>query len=243
MKISIVTVVYNDVCGIRETINSVLEQSYDNIEFIVVDGGSTDGTIQVIEEYFNQIAYFISEPDRGVYDAMNKGANVATGEWIIYMNSGDCFFEKDVLAKIFVNSSKLLLNVDAIFSDMVCSENSRVIKARGLLKIWIGNPCSHQSFFVKTHLMKERPFDLKYVVSADYDFIYNLYYNKCSFLYLKDIVIAKCISSVGLSKTHSPYIILRDSFLITKKYANNYHILCKFIYCVSAYILAKIRKF
>lgn len=175
MKRSIVTVVYNDVCGIRETINSVLEQSYDNIEFIVVDGGSTDGTIQVIEEYFNQIAYFISEPDRGVYDAMNKGANVATGEWIIYMNSGDCFFEKDVLAKIFVNSSKLLLNVDAIFSDMVCSENSRVIKARGLLKIWIGNPCSHQSFFVKTHLMKERPFDLKYVVSADYDFIYNLY--------------------------------------------------------------------
>ena len=60
----------------------MLEQSYDNIEFIVVDGGSTDGTIQVIEEYFNQIAYFISEPDRGVYDAMNKGANVATGRCV-----------------------------------------------------------------------------------------------------------------------------------------------------------------
>jgi len=241
-KISVVTVVYNDVCGIRKTINSVLEQSYHNIELIIIDGGSSDGTIEIIEEYSNYLAYFISESDQGVYDAMNKGAIVATGEWIIYMNSGDCFYEKDTLIKIFVDLSDFLLDKDAIFSDMVCAETGIRIKARGLSKIWIGNPCSHQSFFVKTHLMKENPFNLKYIVSADYDFMYNLYYSKCNFFYLKDIVIAKCISKVGLSKTYSPCVILKDSLLITRKYAKIYQKIGKFFLCLFVCVRIKFKR-
>lgn len=241
-KISIVTIVYNDVYGIRETVNSVLEQSYHNVEYIVVDGGSSDGTVDIIKDYSDRIFCFISEPDKGIYDAMNKGVKTATGEWIIFMNSGDCFFEKNTLEKIFSDQLDSVRDVDAIYSDMVCMETSKVSKARGLMKIWIGNPCSHQSLFVKTEIMKERLFDLKYKISADYDFIYYLYYQKYKFFYLKDVIISKCVGSVGLSKQYSPFVILRDSFFITQKYARFYQVIGKLFVCILAYIAIKLKK-
>lgn len=91
LKISIITVVYNGISEIEKTIQSVLNQTYPNIEYIIIDGGSTDGTIDIIKKYQGQLAYWVSEPDEGIYYAMNKGIQKATGEWIHFRNCGDYF--------------------------------------------------------------------------------------------------------------------------------------------------------
>ncbi|MDE5678407.1 glycosyltransferase family 2 protein [Phocaeicola sp.] len=102
--ISVVTVSYNAVSTIEQTILSVVRQTYPHIEYIIIDGGSTDGTVEVIKKYADRIAYWVSEPDKGIYDAMNKGIKVATGEWINFMNCGDYFAGNDVLQKVFSNN-------------------------------------------------------------------------------------------------------------------------------------------
>ena len=99
-KISIITVCYNAVELIEKTIQSVLSQSYDNIEYIIIDGKSTDGTVEVIQRYAGRLAHWSSEPDGGIFDAMNKGLGLATGEWVNFMNAGDWFYDDDVVAQI-----------------------------------------------------------------------------------------------------------------------------------------------
>ena len=97
--ITVVTVVLNGEKDFERTILSVINQSYKNIEYIVIDGGSTDGTLDIIERYKDKIDYVIIEKDRGIYDAMNKGINIASGDWINFMNSGDIFYDKNTFPK------------------------------------------------------------------------------------------------------------------------------------------------
>ena len=99
--ISIITVVRNDVVHIEQTMLSVLGQTYGNVEYIVIDGGSTDGTVDIIKKYADKLAYWVSEPDGGIYPAMNKGLQHATGEWVNFMNSGDSFADENVLEEVF----------------------------------------------------------------------------------------------------------------------------------------------
>ena len=112
--VSVITVVFNDCFNIEKTINSVLSQNY-NIEYVVIDGASTDGTMDIINKYRDQLSVVVSEPDNGIYDAMNKGINIATGEWIIFMNSGDIFHNNSVIATIF--DENISENVNFIYSD------------------------------------------------------------------------------------------------------------------------------
>ena len=100
-KISVVTVVYNSEALIENTVKSIINQSYSHIEYIVVDGGSTDGTIDILNRYKKNISTLISEPDHGIYDAMNKGIRLATGDFLVFINSGDKFSSHDILEKIF----------------------------------------------------------------------------------------------------------------------------------------------
>ena len=99
-KVSIITVVFNDAANIRETIESALGQTYQEKEYIIIDGGSTDGTVEIINEYVDRIDYFSSESDNGIFDAMNKGAQHATGEWINFLNSGDTFASPRALEEV-----------------------------------------------------------------------------------------------------------------------------------------------
>lgn len=99
--ISIITVSYNCLDTIEQTIQNVLKQTYPNLEYIVIDGGSTDGTVDVIKKYSDRLTYWISEPDKGIYDAMNKGTLVATGEWVLFRNSGDYFFSPETMRDVF----------------------------------------------------------------------------------------------------------------------------------------------
>lgn len=100
-KVSVITVVYNGIDYIESTILSVLNQDYINLEYIIIDGGSTDGTLDIIKKYEDRIFYWLSEPDHGIYDAMNKGVAVATGIWIHFRNCGDYFYSDNVISAIF----------------------------------------------------------------------------------------------------------------------------------------------
>lgn len=99
--ISVITVTYNCCDTIEQTILNVLKQTYLYLEYIVIDGGSTDGTVDVIKKYAHKLAYWVSEPDKGIYDAMNKGTLVATGEWLLFRNSGDFFFSSTTIQDVF----------------------------------------------------------------------------------------------------------------------------------------------
>lgn len=118
--ISLITVVYNNVEGIEKTISSVLSQTYPFIEYIIIDGGSNDGTVDIIKKYEYRIAYWCSEPDKGIYDAMNKGINLATSDYIMFLNSGDDFIENDSLEKIVRANNG---NYDIIYNNLNIIEN------------------------------------------------------------------------------------------------------------------------
>ena len=101
MKLSVITINFNNRDGLRKTIESVVKQTYKDFEYIIIDGGSTDGSVDVIKEYADKIDYWVSEPDKGIYNAMNKGIDVAKGEYCIFMNSGDVFFSNDVYNEVY----------------------------------------------------------------------------------------------------------------------------------------------
>lgn len=127
-KISVVTVCYNAVKDIEKTILSVINQTYPNIEYIIIDGGSKDGTMDVVNRYKDKIDVIVSEPDKGIYDAMNKGIDRATGEWINFMNAGDCFMEEDTINKVFtkdIDECKSVLYGDVELSRKVLQKHCR----------------------------------------------------------------------------------------------------------------------
>ena len=135
MKISVVTVCYNAADTIEKTILSVLNQTYHDIEYIIIDGGSTDGTVEIIRKYADKIAYWVSEPDKGIYDAMNKGIEVATGEWINFMNAGDRFYKSDVIKLIFDNMN-CLVNIDNPVAD-IANPNEYYVKLPDGSIVWL----------------------------------------------------------------------------------------------------------
>ncbi len=166
-KISIITIVFNDESNIEKTIQSVISQDYDNIEYIIIDGKSYDNTVKLIKKYDSQIFKWISEEDKGIYDAMNKGIDLSSGEYIIYMNSGDSFYNTSVISNIFIKN-KLSHERDIVFGDTraVFSDYSRVIKGKYPDNL---NPMSfnHQSVFVKTALLKKNKFNTVYKICSD----------------------------------------------------------------------------
>lgn len=119
MKISIITISYNNVIGLEKTIQSVINQSFQDFEYVVIDGGSNDGSKEILEKYSDKISYWVSEPDKGIYNAMNKGITAAQGEYLIFINSGDHFFDEQSLS----TGAKYLGREDIIYSDLKVVDN------------------------------------------------------------------------------------------------------------------------
>lgn len=203
--ITIITVSYNAVKDIENTILSVLNQTYPNIEYIIIDGGSTDGTLDIIKKYQDKITYWVSEPDKGIYDAMNKGALKATGMWLNFMNAGDTFYNEQVLEEVF--KDKDCDNADVIYGDVVYIHPDRedIRKAAPLKRIKVGIPFCHQSAFVKTKLQQKYLFDTTYKICADYNFFHTLQKKGCSFKY-KEQIIAKYLAGGFSSNTIPLYL-------------------------------------
>ena len=164
--VSIITVVYNGEKYLEETVQSVLNQTYDNVEYIIIDGGSTDGTVDIIKKYEDKIDYWISEKDSGIYDAMNKGIDIASGNWINFMNAGDTFYDSNVLTHI----SKSLDNSLSVVSGKVSVFfRNTFIEEYGNSKI-----IPHQGGFFNTSYMKKLKFNLDYKIYADSELLRRL---------------------------------------------------------------------
>lgn len=178
-KISVVTVTYNSAATLEETILSVLNQTYPNIEYIIIDGGSTDGTIDIIKKYADRLAYWVSEPDKGIYDAMNKGIDASTGDYINFMNADDTFYDDNVLKNVFSRD----YNEDVVYGKTLkILPNSNIIMENRPVSFLSQNMVfGHQASFVKTELIKKIKFDLKYKSAADYNFFHAVMMNNGSF--------------------------------------------------------------
>lgn len=167
--VTIVTVVFNGASCLEKTIQSVLNQSYHNVEYIVIDGGSADGTVDIIKSHQNRIKYWESNSDSGIYDAMNKGIRIASGEWINFLNAGDVFYSPDVLFNIF-NNKKYTEQI--LYGDLNVVYKKRAQRLRRYGKInpiLYAMPICHQTMFVKSEWLKKYPFNLVYAYASDFD--------------------------------------------------------------------------
>ena len=169
-KLSVISVTYNCAQLIRETISSVLKQSSDFVEYIVIDGGSVDGTIDIIDEYKDDIAYFISEPDQGIYSAMNKGIREASAEWILFLNAGDIFHDNFQVSNLNFNWPKGTEFV--AFPFMIGGDDEIKIPQ---FNTKFGMPSSHQAMLVAAYSAKSIALNEKYHVASDYDFFLRRY--------------------------------------------------------------------
>lgn len=182
--ITIVTVVYNGEKEIEKTINSIVSQTFfDKVEYIIIDGSSKDKTLEIIKGYKNKIDILVSEPDNGIYDAMNKAINFANGEWINFMNAGDTFASNDVLEKILKNDVE---NYDFIYGEHIWKDGNKevLVPTRPLDLMWQRISFCHQSLFSRTTLMKEKPFNLSYKIVCDYENYFSRYMSGKKFLKL-----------------------------------------------------------
>ncbi|MBN2730378.1 MAG: glycosyltransferase [Bacteroidales bacterium] len=196
MKISIITICYNNEKDIRPTIESVINQTYPEIEYIVVDGASKDNTLEVVKQYRDKISKIISEPDRGIYDAINKGIKAATGEVVGLIHAGDELYDEKVLEKIvtFFQSN----NIDALYghSKIYSADGSKVVRVNKSPEyranlFSLGWFPSHQSLYAKRELFERFGYyNLKYRIAADYELLFRfLYVHKIRVRLLDEFII------------------------------------------------------
>ncbi len=192
-KVSIITASFNSVKTISDTVISVLAQTYPDIEYIIIDGSSTDGTVELINSFGTGISKFISEPDRGIYDAINKGIRVATGDIVGIINSDDFFYDNYVIEKIA--ETFRMNDIDAVYGDaqFVDPENkSRIVRYYSSKhftpgKFKFGFMPAHPSFYVKREIFEKFGYyKVDYTIAADFELLLRLLYiNKIAYKYLE----------------------------------------------------------
>ena len=211
IKISVITVSYNAERTIEKAIKSIIHQKTDEIEYIVIDGGSTDGTVDIIKEYDEFITFWTSKPDNGIYDAMNKGIDRATGKYINFLNSDD-WFEENVLDKVL----KVIDRVDAdVFYGDVIREDGRFGTKwipETLERVYWWMPFGHQGSFVRR--TDDLKFDVTYRIAADYKMMLELYASGKKFFYLP-FTIAH-FGQDGISNTNN-YLMCTEQVTISSK--------------------------
>jgi glycosyltransferase involved in cell wall biosynthesis len=173
-KLTVITIVYNNVRDIERTVLSVLNQTYPNIEYLVIDGASNDGTLDILKKYEGRLAKLISEKDKGIYDAMNKGLALASGEYILFMNSGDELYAADTVENVFASApdADIYYGETEMYNEDWKSLGQRRHKAPETFS-WkdfkYGMSISHQAIYIRRSLTE--PYDPQYKLSADIDWI------------------------------------------------------------------------
>lgn len=185
-KITIITICFNCREHVERTILSVLSQSYSNIEYIIEDGGSTDGTLDIINKYRSKISKIYSEKDKGVFDAMNKAISQVTGEWILFMNAGDEFHDNNVVSNLF--KTEIANKIGVIYGDTYFVKKNKFqyyksspfFLTNGIRPMGI----CHQSIFVRTDLAKRYLFDITFKYAADYNMMMQIHKAGFEFKYI-----------------------------------------------------------
>lgn len=172
MKYSIITVNYNNKDGLRATIESVVSQTFRDFEFIVIDGGSTDGSVDVLKEYDDKITYWVSEPDKGIYNGMNKGIAKATGDYLNFMNSGDCFYANDVLQRVadYNSQADFIVGRDYHYSQQKQQGHASIQPPRTTMMHFFVATLDHQSSFIRRELFADSPYDESHRLVSDWIF-------------------------------------------------------------------------
>ena len=185
LRISVITVVLNGVKTIERTIRSVIEQDYPNLEYIIIDGGSADGTVEMIKKYEKDITYWVSEQDEGIYHAMNKGIQCATGDYINFLNSDD-WFEEGVLFRVAEFAQDI--QADVYYGDVlrVGSKQEEKMMPEDLDHLHWHFTFGHQGTFVKR--TKGLKFDTRYKIAADYKMMLDLYVSNKEFVHMPFVV-------------------------------------------------------
>lgn len=199
-KISIITVTYNAGIMLEKTLNSIQKQQYGNKETIVVDGKSTDNSLTVIQRYTGNgtVTQWSSEPDKGIYDAMNKGVNRCSGQWVIFMNAGDTFASDDVLQQVFSNEWD---DVDIVYGDVVKDEHIKTAPEH--YHLYHRMLFCHQCVFVRRQCLVDIPFDISHRLSADYKFFIQKYQKGARFQYISTPIAIFDTTGVSNSKRSS----------------------------------------
>lgn len=209
MKVSVITVCYNSVVTIEDTIKSVLSQTYENIEYIIIDGNSSDNTLDIINKYSSKIAKIVSEPDKGIYDAMNKGIALASGDIIGLLNSDDCYSNENVIEQIVDEFQQN--DPDMVFADlMFINEHNKILRyysakrfSPNKLKFGIMPP--HPTLFVKKDIyQKYGDYRLDFKIAADYEiFVRFLLINKLSYSYISTCIVKMMVGGVSTNSLRS----------------------------------------
>jgi len=195
MKISIITSVYNNKETIEDAIKSVLSQTYENIEYVVVDGGSSDGTLDIIEKYKDQIDVLVSEPDKGIYDGLNKGLDLATGDVVAFLHSDDLYADEHTIEHVASVFKKE--DVDGVYGDLIYTPKEDTSK---VLRYWKSKDFhpdllkqgwmpAHPTFFLKKEIYdKYGKFDLGFKIAGDYDFMLRVLSKGIEVKYLPEVI-------------------------------------------------------
>ncbi|VAW61498.1 Colanic acid biosynthesis glycosyl transferase WcaE [hydrothermal vent metagenome] len=251
MKVSIITVCFNSENTIKDTINSVLSQNYPDIEYIIIDGQSTDNTCQIIHTYANKIYKYISEPDKGIYDAMNKGIKFSNGEVIGLLNSDDVFANNNIISTMV----KSIENYDVIYADIAFYKkhdlqnplrhfSSRHFKpgqlSRGLMP-------AHPSLYVRKSVYTKFGFyDISYLLCADFDFMCRIFnHTELKWKYIDVLAVKMRIGGSSTRNLFVQFFINKEKISICKK--NNIssgwlHMLSRYPYRLLGYIFKKQNK-
>lgn len=216
--ISIITVVYNAIDTLEHTLKSVINQTYPNIQYIIIDGSSTDGSIDVINKYISKISVFVSEPDNGIYDAMNKGLDKATGDWVYFLGSDDLLLTPTTIEEVvcrFKSEGKVY------YGDTYLKNNNRMYEGKvSKAKLLLCN-ISHQAIFYPRSIFKEKRYNTRYRYFADH--VYNLELYALSpddFAYMPQLI--SVYNDQGRSSTFQDELYAQDIIRIT---AENYGVI------------------
>ncbi|MBK2255834.1 glycosyltransferase family 2 protein [Francisella philomiragia] len=251
IKFTVITVCYNSEKTIERTLQSIKDQTYKNIEYIIIDGGSTDKTLEIISNYSDIVNILVSEPDNGIYDAMNKGIKLATGDYIGFLNSDDYYTNN-----IFEEYNEALIKeiVDYIYSDAFFVKNSNMeyvnSQPRIINKVYQYMPFLHLSLYVKSSILKTNIFDVQFNIAGDLDFLNKLVRITNNYAYISK---GLCYFEDGGISTNQLLNTLNESKRVALKHGkkifstNIYYGYRLFIYYLSylignTYLYHKLRK-
>jgi len=222
MKLSIVTINLNNVSGLRDTLNSIKKQDFNDFEWIVIDGGSTDGSKELIEANTQYINNWVSEKDSGIYNAMNKGSYLATGEYIMYLNSGDQLFDRTTLSKIFEADH----SADILFGNIVMGDDTSYFPKGqktdhfSIFSFLADSPIPHPASFFKREFIESMSFyDESYRIMGDIDlFFRSIFINNCSLEFLGMIITIFNVDGISSGKIEGYDIVGEGEKLFQKNF-------------------------
>jgi glycosyltransferase involved in cell wall biosynthesis len=211
--LTVVTVVFNGEQFLEETIKSVINQTYENIEYIIIDGGSTDGTLDIIRKYEQTIDYWVSEYDKGIYDAMNKGIDATTGNYLLFLGADDELFDSNVFEKLKLH---FMEKPDLVYGD-IQYRNQQRIHSRFSVSTLLHNTIHHQGAFYHSRLFSSFRYNTFYRIAADYELNLKIYLDNRYKIIKSREIISLCrddgISHIESSKSHAEMNGVRKKYM------------------------------